>query len=72
MAWIPIPNSEYFSKDGKGVYEELCEAMLHFGCKILAKFRDIPMQRCPIVRYQFHPEKSHDQGLKLIDNFIKL
>ena len=25
MAWIPILNSDHFSKDGKGVYEELCE-----------------------------------------------
>ncbi|HIG57721.1 MAG TPA: hypothetical protein EYQ18_27725, partial [Candidatus Handelsmanbacteria bacterium] len=22
MAWIPIPNSDYFSEDGKGVYEK--------------------------------------------------
>ena len=25
MAWIPIPGTKYFSEDGKGVYEELCE-----------------------------------------------
>ena len=25
MAWIPIPGTDHFSKDGKGVYEELCE-----------------------------------------------
>ena len=23
MAWILIPNSDYFSKDGKGVYEKI-------------------------------------------------
>ena len=23
MAWIPIPGTKYFSKDGKGVYEKL-------------------------------------------------
>ena len=23
MAWLPIPNSDYFSEDGKGVYEKM-------------------------------------------------
>ncbi len=23
MAWIPIPGTDHFSKDGKGVYEKL-------------------------------------------------
>ena len=25
MKWTPIPGTKYFSKYGKGVYEELCE-----------------------------------------------
>jgi len=29
MKWTPIPNTEYFSKYGKGIYEEVCEGFYH-------------------------------------------
>ena len=29
MKWTPIPDTKYFSKYGKGIYEEVCEGFYH-------------------------------------------
>jgi len=55
----------YYAEYEKG--EELYYGLTNYGHSFISTF-----SINNIHGVQFHPEKSHDQGLKLLDNFIKL